>query len=82
MIGVLALQGNYKQHAKILADLKHKPVFVRKPQELDELDALIIPGGESSSLLKLMSSLDFIASLKKFHLKKKPCLAPVQGLLY
>ena len=32
MIGVLALQGNYKQHAKILTNLKHKPVFVRKPQ--------------------------------------------------
>jgi 5'-phosphate synthase pdxT subunit len=53
-IGVLALQGNFREHAAMLRRLGAEPVEVRKPEELDGLDGLIIPGGESTAIARLM----------------------------
>ena len=47
-IGILALQGDFDAHRRRVAELGAEPVLVRKPEQLDELDGLIIPGGESS----------------------------------
>ena len=47
-VGVLALQGDFEAHAKILAELGAQPREVRVPDDLDDLEALIIPGGEST----------------------------------
>src|SRR5579864_2407787 len=54
LVGVLALQGDFDAHRKRLEELGAKVVLVRKPEQLDEVDALVIPGGESSTFLKLL----------------------------
>jgi 5'-phosphate synthase pdxT subunit len=53
-IGVLALQGNFREHAAMLRRLGTDPVEVRKPEQLDGLDGLIVPGGESTTFMRLM----------------------------
>jgi len=53
-IGVLAVQGNFREHAAVLRRLGAEPVEVRLPEHLDGLDGLIIPGGESTSIGRLM----------------------------
>ena len=53
-IGVLAVQGNFREHATMLRRLGAEPVEVRKPGQLDGLDGLIVPGGESTAIRRLM----------------------------
>ncbi len=53
-IGILALQGDFDAHSRRLAQLGAEAVLVRKPEQLEEIDGLIIPGGESSVFLKLL----------------------------
>ena len=54
---------------------------VRKPGELDGLDGLIMPGGESTTLLKLMDAWDFVPALEKFHAAGKPIFGTCAGLI-
>jgi 5'-phosphate synthase pdxT subunit len=53
-IGVLAVQGNFREHAAMLRRLGAEPVEVRKPEQLEGLDGLIVPGGESTTFMRLM----------------------------
>jgi 5'-phosphate synthase pdxT subunit len=53
-IGILALQGAYEAHAKMLRTLGATPKLVRLPVDLDNLDGLIMPGGESTTMLKFL----------------------------
>ena len=53
-IGVLAVQGNFREHAAMLRRLGADPIEVRKPEQLEGLDALVIPGGESTTFMRLM----------------------------
>src|SRR3954471_22373454 len=53
-IGVLAVQGNFREHAAMLRRLGVEPVEVRKPEQLEGLDGLVIPGGESTAMLRLV----------------------------
>jgi pyridoxal 5'-phosphate synthase pdxT subunit len=53
-IGVLAVQGNFREHIAMLRRLGAEAVEVRKPEELDGLDGLVIPGGESTTFMRLM----------------------------
>jgi pyridoxal 5'-phosphate synthase pdxT subunit len=53
-IGVLAVQGNFREHAAVLRRLGAEPVEVRKAEELEGLDGLIVPGGESTAIARLM----------------------------
>jgi 5'-phosphate synthase pdxT subunit len=53
-IGVLAVQGNFREHAAMLRRLGADPVEVRKADELEGLDGLVIPGGESTTFMRLM----------------------------
>ena len=66
LIGVLALQGAYDAHAKVLTALGATPRLVRTPADLDGLDGLIMPGGESTTMLKFLERHDFFANLKTF----------------
>jgi len=69
IIGVLALQGDFDAHRKRLEELGAKVVLVRKPNQLDAIDGLVIPGGESSTFLKLLGENGF-EKLKQFvHVK-------------
>ena len=66
-IGVLALQGDFEAHAKVLAGLGCEVVEVRRVAQLSGLDGLVIPGGESTTLLNLMGDEPWFDSLKRFE---------------
>lgn len=68
-IGVLAIQGDYAAHAEALAESGAVPMEVRKPEELAGLDGLILPGGESTTMLKFLEKRHFFAALKDFCAK-------------
>jgi 5'-phosphate synthase pdxT subunit len=65
-IGVLALQGAYEAHAKVLTALGATPKLIRLPEDLNNLDGLIMPGGESTTMLKFLERNDFFATLQTF----------------
>jgi 5'-phosphate synthase pdxT subunit len=65
-IGVLAIQGDYQAHAEALSDSGAHPVEVRKPDQLAGLDGLILPGGESTTVLRFLEKLNFFETLKEF----------------
>ncbi len=77
-IGVLAIQGNFAAHAAALQAVGAEAVEVRKPEELAGLDGLIIPGGESTTILKFLEHGDFFAQLKSF-VQKSPPSAPARA---
>jgi len=78
-IGVLALQGDFDAHRRRLEDLGAKVVLVRKPEQLDEIDGLVIPGGESSTLLKLLGDAGF-EKLRRF-VQTKPSFGTCAGAI-
>jgi 5'-phosphate synthase pdxT subunit len=82
-IGVLALQGDFGLHARALARCGSavEVVEVRKPGQLEDLDGLIIPGGESTTLLKLMDAWGFVPALEKFHAGGRPIFGTCAGLI-
>lgn len=65
-IGVLAIQGDYAAHAEALAEAGAIPVEVRKREELADLDGLILPGGESTTILKFLERGNLFDDLKQF----------------
>jgi 5'-phosphate synthase pdxT subunit len=68
-IGVLALQGDFIEHAQILQSIGAEPRLVKLPRDLPELDGLIIPGGESTTIGKLAVAYDLVDPLQQFGLK-------------
>ena len=71
-IGVLAVQGNFREHANVLRRLGAEPVEVRLPEHLEGLDGLILPGGESTAITRLMGLYGLDEALRTFE-------APVFG---
>ncbi len=65
-IGVLAIQGDYAAHAEALRDSGAEPVEIRKAEQLGALDGLILPGGESTTMLKFLERQQFFDALKEF----------------
>jgi pyridoxal 5'-phosphate synthase pdxT subunit len=80
-IGVLALQGDFAMHARALQRCGAEVVEVRKPEQLDDLDGLVMPGGESTTLLKLMDLWGFVPALEKFHGSGRPIFGTCAGLI-
>ncbi|MGB6401293.1 MAG: pyridoxal 5'-phosphate synthase glutaminase subunit PdxT, partial [Candidatus Sulfotelmatobacter sp.] len=78
-IGVLALQGDFDAHRRRLEELGAKVVLVRKPEQLDEIDGLVIPGGESGTFLKLLGNEGF-EKLKEF-VHAKPTFGTCAGAI-
>ena len=79
-VGVLALQGAFIEHEKTLRGLGANPVEVRLPQHLDHLDALIIPGGESTTIGKLAVAFGLLEPLRAFA-AEKPTWGTCAGLI-
>jgi len=69
-IGVLAIQGDYAAHAEALMESGAEPVEVRNPEQLEDLDGLILPGGESTTMLKFLERRGLFESLKEFAAKR------------
>ena len=80
-IGVLALQGDFALHAAALRRAGAEPVEVRKPAVLDAVAGLIIPGGESTTLLHLMDAWDFGPAIREFHASGRPLFGTCAGLI-
>jgi 5'-phosphate synthase pdxT subunit len=78
-IGVLALQGDFDAHRRRLEELGAKVVLVKKPEQLDEIDGLVIPGGESGTFLKLLGEEGF-EKLKQF-VRVKPTFGTCAGAI-
>jgi 5'-phosphate synthase pdxT subunit len=69
-VGVLALQGDFDAHAAALSDVGAEPVLVRNAAELEDVDGLVIPGGESTALLKLLGHDGLFDDLRAFAAAK------------
>lgn len=78
-IGVLALQGDFDAHRRRLEELGAEVLLVKKPEQLDEIDGLVIPGGESSTFLKLLGEAGF-EKLKQF-VRVKPTFGTCAGAI-
>src|SRR5690349_10385606 len=78
-IGVLALQGDFDAHRRRLEELGAQVVLVKKPEQLDEIDGLVIPGGESGTFLKLLGPAGF-EKLKQF-VRAKPTFGTCAGAI-
>ena len=79
-VGVLAIQGDYDAHRVRLEELGAQVALVRKPEELDEVDALIIPGGESSTILKFLEQPGFFEKLRQF-VESRPTFGTCAGAI-
>lgn len=79
-IGVLALQGAFREHVKKLRQIGVEAAEVRLPAELDGLDGLIIPGGESTTMGKLAAAFDLVEPLRAFA-AEKPVWGTCAGLI-
>ena len=79
-IGVLAIQGDYEAHKERLEQLGAKVVLVRKPEQLDSIDAIVIPGGESSTFLNFLAEEGFLEKLREF-VRSKPTFGTCAGAI-
>jgi 5'-phosphate synthase pdxT subunit len=79
-IGVLALQGDYEAHARAFESCGAQTVLVRKAEELTGLDGLVMPGGESTTMLKFLDQRAFFDALGKF-VSTTPCFATCAGCI-
>jgi 5'-phosphate synthase pdxT subunit len=77
-IGVLALQGNFREHAQMLRRLGVDAVEIRKPEQLDGLDGLVIPGGESTTFMRLMGLYGLDEALRRFE---RPVFGTCAGMI-
>ena len=77
-IGVLAVQGNVREHAAMLRRLGATPVEVRKPEQLEELDGLVIPGGESTAIMRLVRLYGLEEAIRRFE---QPLFGTCAGMI-
>jgi 5'-phosphate synthase pdxT subunit len=80
-IGVLALQGAVAEHIKMIGQAGGEGVAVKRTEQLDELQGIIIPGGESTTIGKLMRTYGFIDALRDFSGQGKPVFGTCAGLI-
>jgi len=79
-IGVLAIQGDYEAHKARLKQLGAEVTLVRKPEQLDLVDAIIIPGGESTTFLNFLEEHGFLKKLREF-VATKPAFGTCAGAI-
>ncbi len=79
-VGVLALQGDFEAHSRALKRAGAEAVPVRKAEELEGLDGLVIPGGESTTMLKLMGDESMLEPLRRFG-REKPVFGTCAGAI-
>jgi len=80
-IGVLALQGAFREHRKLLKDCGTKSREIRKPEELEGISGLIIPGGESTTIGKLMVDFGLLEPIKELANQGLPIFGTCAGLV-
>jgi pyridoxal 5'-phosphate synthase pdxT subunit len=80
-IGILALQGAVGEHADALTRLGAEPVAVKTPAQLDGIDALVLPGGESTTMSMLLTSSELFDPVQKLLDDGLPCLGTCAGMI-
>ena len=80
-IGVLALQGDFEEHAKMLKRISCNVEYIRLPEQLDLVDGLIIPGGESTTIVQLMGIYGFTDSIKRLIMGGLPVWGTCAGMI-
>ena len=80
-IGILAVQGAFAEHEKMLSDLGCRCVLLRKRSDIGSFDGIVLPGGESTVQGKLLNELDMMAPLKEMIDANTPVLATCAGLI-
>lgn len=80
-VGILALQGDFEAHARVLERLGVEWVYIKRPGALREIDALIIPGGESSTFLKFLEEKNFLETLRRLPEEGKPLFGTCAGAI-
>lgn len=80
-IGVLALQGAFREHISKINSLGHNAVEVKLPQDLDKIDGIILPGGESTAISKLLNNFRLMEPLKNKIQNGLPCLGTCAGMI-
>jgi 5'-phosphate synthase pdxT subunit len=79
--GVLALQGDFREHARVFADAGATPIEVRTPEQLAQVDCLAIPGGESTTIAKLARAYDLVEPLRARAAEGMPVLGTCAGMI-
>lgn len=79
--GVLALQGDFREHVRVLADAGASPIEVRTPGDLAEVSCLVIPGGESTTIGKLAASAGLIEPIRERAAAGMPMLGTCAGMI-
>jgi pyridoxal 5'-phosphate synthase pdxT subunit len=77
-IGVLAVQGNFREHVQMLRRLGAEAVEIRKPEQLEGLDGLVVPGGESTTFMRLMRLYGLDEAVRRFQ---GPILGTCAGMI-
>jgi pyridoxal 5'-phosphate synthase pdxT subunit len=80
-IGVFALQGDVREHLRMLTDLGVRAIPVRRPGELDECDGLVVPGGESTTMAKLSRTFDLFEPLRQRIKEGMPAFGTCAGMI-
>ncbi|MBT8193766.1 MAG: pyridoxal 5'-phosphate synthase glutaminase subunit PdxT [Acidimicrobiia bacterium] len=81
-VGILALQGDFREHAQLLNGMGVETRLVRKPGELDSMDGLVIPGGESTTIGKLADRYGLLEPLRRAVRSGVPTLGTCAGLIF
>ena len=81
VVGVLALQGDVREHTRMLEGLGVEVVLVRRPEELDRVDALVLPGGESTTMAKLARTFDLLEPLRQAAKDGLPMFGTCAGMI-
>ena len=81
VVGVLALQGDVPEHLRALEAAGARPALVRRPEEFDRLDGLVIPGGESTTLWRLSVAFDVLEPLRKLIGEGLPAFGSCAGMI-
>ncbi|MBO8170014.1 MAG: pyridoxal 5'-phosphate synthase glutaminase subunit PdxT [Thermoanaerobacteraceae bacterium] len=80
-IGILALQGAFREHRKVIESLGHTAVEVRKPEQLEGVDGIIIPGGESTTIGKLMIDYSLLEPIRHMAQAGTPIFGTCAGMV-
>ncbi len=79
-VGILAIQGDFDAHRQALTGAGARPVLVRSAQQLSQIDGLVLPGGESSTMLKLLKSQELYEPLREFG-RSHPIFGTCAGVI-
>ncbi|MBC9733574.1 pyridoxal 5'-phosphate synthase glutaminase subunit PdxT [Nocardioides marmotae] len=80
-IGVLALQGDVREHVRALTDLGARATTVRRPEELAAVDGLVLPGGESTTMARLLRTFDLLEPLRARVAGGMPAFGTCAGMI-